>query len=174
MKFEKIALSWFMGAGKTIVWTWLAEELWGDFIDSDAYIMDKWLTSGIPIWDFIVESWIDEFRKKETQAIQEILWTYPEVLALWWWAVTIAQNVQMLREAHYGIIYLECNFDTLATRIIEAEKKWKTHRKPFNESDFRELYESRQEIYKETADIIIQNNIWTAQYAVNLILEAIK
>gem|GEM_PF-2800776 len=29
----------------------------------------------------------------------------------------------MLREAHYGIIYLECNFDTLATRIIEAEKK---------------------------------------------------
>lgn len=174
MKFENFALSWFMGAGKTKVWKWLAEKLWGDFNDSDTYISDNWLTNGIAIGDFITTNWIDIFRKIETQAIQEILWVNPKVLALWWWAITIAQNVQMLREAHYGIIYLECNFDTLAERILKAEREWKNNRKPFNESDFRKLYESRQKIYKGTANFIIQNNIWTAQDAVNLILEAIK
>ncbi len=174
MKFENFALTWFMGAGKTSIWLWLAEKLWKDFIDVDDYILREWKTNGIEIGDFIVENWIDKFREIETQAIKEILWINPKVLALWWWAVTISQNVQILRDAHYGIIYLDYPFDILAERILKAEREWKKHRKPFVEDDFRKLYDSRQEIYKSTADIIIQNNLWELQDAINLILEAIK
>jgi shikimate kinase len=175
MEFGWIALSWFMWSGKTSVWELLAKTLWKNFIDVDKYILEQWKTNEIEIGLFIEQNGIGRFRKVETQAIQEILWMDKGIIGLWWWAVTIPENVEMLKKALYEIVYLDYPFEILAERLQKAEREWKAgHRKSFNETEFRKLYDSRQKIYESTADIKIQNNLWKVQDAVNLILEALK
>jgi len=158
MKSQKLALAWFMGSWKSTILKELMERLNQDGIDVDEYMVKEWLTEGKSIKDFISEKWMDSFRAIETQAIEAILWKKPKIIALWWWAVTIEKNVQIVKDAAYQIIYLDCPFDIIKERIKSDEKNWWNNRVPFDQEKFQKLYNNRLNIYEDTADIIIKTD----------------
>lgn len=174
--YNRIALSWFMGSWKSTIAEELIKRLYWISVDVDKYMVLSWLTEGKSIKDYIWPNSenIPAFREIETQAIEQILQKHPKIIALWWWAVTIEKNVQMIKDATYKIIYLDCPFDTIKERVQADEKNWWNNRVPLNEGKFRKLYDSRLKIYEETADIIIKTDGRSVSEIVDEILSYMK
>ena len=170
-----VALSWFMWSWKSTVWRALAQEtIPSRFVDIDEAIKKDFIQ--MPIWDFIWKFWMNSFRAIESQAIAEILWqnfdeTF-QVLSLWWWAVTIQQNVERIKKASFKLVYLDVPFDIIAQRLRE-DYDWNKDRVPFDEWKFWWLYNDRQEIYHWTADFVV-SNMWEVEEAVEQILWKLK
>lgn len=149
-----------MGSWKSTIAEELIKRLYWISVDVDEYIVKEWLTKGKSIQDYIWPNWKNmlAFRAIETQAIEAILWKKPKIIALWWWAITIEKNVQMIKEAAYKIIYLDCPFDTIKERIQKDEENWYDGRVPFDSKKFSELYKSRLDTYTKTANRIIKTD----------------
>lgn len=166
-----VALSWFMWAWKTAVWEALSREIIpSKLVDVDKVIREDLIR--MPIWDFIWKYSMPEFRKIESQAIAEILWqdfdnTF-QIISLWWWAITIQQNVDTIKAASFKLVYLDVPFDIIVERL-KVDAEWNENRVPFDEDKFRELYNGRQDTYRSTADLVV-SNIWRVENVVDEIL----
>lgn len=177
MSFEIpwIALSGFMWSWKSTVWKALAWKIpSSSFVDVDKIIREDFIQ--MPIWDFIWKYWMPKFREVESQVIAEILWkdfweTF-QVISLWWWAVTVSQNVKAIKEKSLKLVYLDVPFDIIAQRLRE-DNDWNKDRVPFDEWFFLWLYDDRQEIYRSTADVVV-SNIWDIENVVDEILWGLK
>lgn len=136
-------LTGFMASGKTTVARVLADRLGWDFIDLDAEIEASENATIAQLFETRGEP---EFRRIETEALKKITHKVdrgmPSVIALGGGSFAQPANVKLL-ETHGISIWLDCPFETVESRITDAESRPLAR----DREQFRLLYEERRAAY---------------------------
>lgn len=144
-----IALTGYMGSGKSTVGAMVADALGCPFIDLDQVIVKK---AGRSIPEIFEAEGERSFRRLEKQALEKTVDKYAEataVLSLGGGTVTIPGAVQLLREKTL-CIYLQADADTLQQRL-EGEREGR----PLAGEGFAERLADRAPLYEAAAQITI-------------------
>lgn len=138
-----VYLTGFMGSGKTTIARVLADRLGWDFIDLDSEIEQA---EKATIADIFTARGEPEFRRIETDMIRSVMRKIergmPTVVALGGGSFVQPTNAALF-ENHGISIWLDCPFEILRDRIIEADSR-PLARDP---DSFRKLYEERRAGY---------------------------
>ena len=158
-----------MGAGKTTIGKLLAKHLGRNFIDSDHYICEQ-TGADIP-WIFEKEGEAG-FREREARVIAELTELPNVVLATGGGVVTQLQNRENLKKQ--GItIYLRANVDVQLKRTSK-DKSRPLLNHPNPRSVLESLFEVRDPLYLEVADIVVETGEGYPRYMLKKIMEALK
>ncbi len=157
-----------MGAGKTTIGKLLAKHLGREFIDCDWYIVDQ-TGADIP-WIFEKEGETG-FRDRETRALMDLTAMPNIVMATGGGAVGRAENRELLKKGL--VIYLDASVDTQLSRTKKDKNR------PLLQSDnpravLEELYQKRNPLYREVADIIVPTGRAYPKQMISDILEILK
>ncbi len=157
-----------MGAGKTTIGKLLAKHLGREFIDCDWYIVDQ-TGADIP-WIFEKEGEAG-FRDRETRALMDLTAMPNIVMATGGGAVGRAENRELLKKGF--VIYLNASVDTQLSRTKKDKNR------PLLQSDnpravLEELYQKRNPLYREVADIIVPTGRAYPKQMISDILEILK
>ena len=168
-KNKNIFLIGLMGAGKTTIGRQIANELSLEFFDSDHEIEKRTGVTITHIFDIEGES---GFRKRETAVLNELTENKGIVLATGGGAILKAENRQFLM-SRGTTIYLYANIDTL------FERTSKDRNRPLLQTEnpkekLEELFNIRDPLYRETADIIIDTGKDSVRLAIKEILEKLQ
>ena len=147
-----IALTGFMGSGKTTVGKVLADFLGCPFMDLDDLVVKK---AGKSIPDIFAQDGEPAFRQLEAQVLRKTVEKYAEstaVLALGGGAVLAPASAALLHEKTV-CIYLRASLETLLTRL-EGE----TAGRPLADASLADRLAAREPIYEETAHVIIDTD----------------
>jgi shikimate kinase len=148
---KNIYLVGLMGAGKSTVGKLLARKLDRRFIDADALIEER---CGVKIPVIFEMEGEAGFRKREAQAIKEVVQEESIVLATGGGAVILPENRALLR-SHGTVIYLHAGPAELWHRTKGGEG-----RPLLQTGDARQtlenLYQVRDPLYREIADHVIE------------------
>ena len=144
-----IALTGFMGSGKTTVGQMLADALGCPFLDLDRIIEKK---AGRSIPEIFAAEGEKGFRRQEKQALEKTVDKYAEataVLALGGGTVTVPGAVQLLQEKTL-CIYLEASFEALCQRL-----EGQTDGRPLAGEGMAERLAAREPLYQAAAQVTI-------------------
>lgn len=138
-----------MGAGKTTIGKLLAKSLGRQFVDCDWYIVNQ-TGADIP-WIFEKEGEAG-FRDRETRALMDLTAMPNIIMATGGGAVGRSQNRTLLKNGL--VIYLDASVETQLARTKKDKNR------PLLQSDnpkavLESLYEQRNPLYREVADIIV-------------------
>ncbi|PNP96779.1 shikimate kinase [Moraxella sp. RCAD0137] len=138
-----------MGAGKTTIGKLLAKHLGRQFVDCDWHIVQQ-TGADIP-WIFEKEG-ESGFRDRETRALAELTALPDIVMATGGGAVERLENRELLKNGL--VIYLDASVDTQLARTKKDKNR------PLLQSDnpravLELLYERRNPLYREVADVIM-------------------
>ncbi len=149
-----IALTGFMGSGKTTVGRLLAERLGWRFVDLDGRIVERAQASIVAIFRSHGEP---AFREIEAEVLGRVLGEATEgerrtVVALGGGTLTRPENLAWLRQAGAALVWLDCPPDDLIQRCTGIADR------PLfrDEASFRNLYEERRTIYRQ-ADFRVES-----------------
>lgn len=155
-----IALTGFMGSGKTTVGRLLAERLGWRFVDLDSRIVDR---AGLPIVDIFKSHGEPAFRAFEMEMLdravgEAIEQDRPALIALGGGTLTRPENLARLRQAGAMLVWLDCPVEELLLRCAGM-----TDRPLFiDEAGFRRLYDERRPLYAQ------------AEYRVEAVTEPVR
>ena len=135
-----IALTGFMGAGKSTVGARIAELTARSFVDLDALIEKR----HVPIPELFARGEA-EFRRIEEETLAEVLAGPDAVIALGGGAVLSPLNRERLA-ARAFTVYLDVDVETAWRRARETGRPLAQR-----EDDFRRLYADRQRVYQDAA-----------------------
>ena len=147
-----IALTGFMGSGKTTVGKVLADFLGCPFMDLDDLVVKK---AGKSIPDIFAQDGEPAFRQLEAQVLRKTVEKYAEstaVLALGGGAVLAPSSAALLHEKTV-CIYLRASLETLLTRL-EGE----TAGRPLADASLADRLAAREPIYQKTAHVVIDTD----------------
>ncbi len=147
-----IALTGFMGSGKTTVGKVLADFLGCPFMDLDDLVVKK---AGKSIPDIFAQDGEPAFRELEAQILRKTVAKYVEstaVLALGGGAVLAPASAALLHEKTV-CIYLRATLDTLLARL-EGE----TAGRPLADASLADRLTSREPLYEKTAHVIVDTD----------------
>lgn len=147
-----IALTGYMGSGKSTVGALVADALGCPFIDLDEVIVKK---AGRSIPEIFAADGERGFRRLEKQALEKTVAKYAEntaVLSLGGGTVTIPGAVQLLRDSTL-CIYLEASTETLQRRL-----QGQTYGRPLADEHFAERLSEREPLYRAAAHITIETD----------------
>ena len=147
-----IALTGFMGSGKTTVGKVLADFLGCPFMDLDDLVVKK---AGKSIPDIFAQDGEPAFRQLEAQVLRKTVEKYAEstaVLALGGGAVLAPSSAALLHEKTV-CIYLRATLDTLLARLAGE-----TAGRPLADASLADRLAAREPIYEETAHVIIDTD----------------
>lgn len=138
----RIALTGFMGVGKSSVARHLARMIKTRRIDLDHFIEEKERRKIVEIID---NDGIDHYRTLETKYLAIALAeTNSRILSLGGGTWTIPANRELLRENGYTSVWLESTFEHCWLNISFSRKDRPLAR---NKADALKLFEQRQEVY---------------------------
>ncbi len=168
-KNKNIFLIGLMGAGKTTIGRQIANELSLEFFDSDHEIENRTGVTVTHIFDIEGEA---GFRKREIAVLDDLTGNKGIVLATGGGAILKAENRQFLM-SRGTTIYLYANIETLLKRTS------KDRNRPLLQTEdprakLTELFEARDPLYRETADIIIDTGKDSIRLALKEILEKLR
>jgi len=141
-----IVLIGFMGAGKTTVGWLLARHLGLPFVDSDAVIEDA---EGLAVREIFETQGEAGFRRIEAATITGLLDGPDAVLAVGGGALTSPQ-VRTALAAHQ-VVLLDVALDEALERVASDPGRPMLHT-----PDLSGLYTSRQDAYREAAEVAVQ------------------
>lgn len=144
-----VALTGFMGSGKTTVGRILADALGCPFIDLDEVIVKK---AGRSISEIFRSDGEPAFRILEKKALEQTVSKYSQntaVLALGGGTVTVPGAVKLLQEKTL-CIYLQSPIEVLEERVRkEADTR------PLSGEGFKERFSEREPLYQSAAHVTI-------------------
>jgi shikimate kinase len=150
-----VALTGFMGAGKTSIGRVLAALLGWEFIDLDHEI-EAW--EKMPIRDIFRLRGEPQFRRIETATLRRVLadLSSPTVIALGGGTFIQTANAGLLREAGTHVVFLEPTVDEMLERCRVETKSSTENLRPLaaDPDAFRALYAQRLSHYR-TADLTV-------------------
>lgn len=153
IKHKKIFLIGPMGAGKSSVGKFLAQQLHLDFYDTDEEIEKS---TGVEIgWIYDLEGEIG-FRKRETGVIKDLMKIPNIVLATGGGSILEAENREILKK-NGVIIYLEVSLDYQQHRTINESRRPLLRVKNRKEI-LEKLYYERAPFYEAIADYQIHTD----------------
>jgi shikimate kinase len=146
-----------MGTGKTAVGKYLGRLLAVPFIDSDAEIERA---AGVDIPYIFDEEGEEGFRRRECQALIELCAREPIVLATGGGAILAAENRDLLRQTGV-VIYLQTSIQQQLQRV--GSGRGRPLLKSGSEGEdlrarLEQLRETREPLYRETADVAISTD----------------
>lgn len=147
-----VALTGFMGCGKSTVGRLLADALGCPFIDLDEAIVKK---AGRPIPAIFEADGERGFRRLEKQVLEQTVAKYAEntaVLALGGGTVTVPGAVGLLQE-NTLCIYLKASLETIQGRL-EGEKQGR----PLADDRLAERLSEREPLYEKAAHITLDTD----------------
>jgi shikimate kinase len=152
-KLHRIFLVGPMGAGKTTIGKYLAQQLKLRFADTDAEIEAR-TGADIP-WIFDVEGEAG-FREREQQVVEEMTLWDDVVLATGGGVVTRQENRQALAGRGY-VVYLYATVEEQVRRT-RRDRRRPLLQKGDPEEVLRSLMAEREPLYREIADHIIETD----------------
>ncbi|MBO7397297.1 MAG: shikimate kinase [Bacteroidales bacterium] len=148
-----VALSGFMGSGKTTVGKLLAESLGCPFMDLDAIIEKEAGTTVSRLFDTEGEA---GFRKRELDCLRRTLRRYREntaILALGGGTPLSEEAAKLLLENSL-CIYLKASADTILERLGPISPE----RPLWNPENAAQLLQQREALYKAAAHIVLETD----------------
>ena len=153
-----IALTGFMGCGKSSVGKELSVLLRMPLIDLDKYIVDK---AGKSIADIFAEQGEKAFRDLESEALKEVLDNNRFILSLGGGTILRPENAAMIKE-HCTCVFLRATVETLRLHLGGDQ----SHRPLLKDGGFEAMLAERTPLYTTAADFIIDiDNISPMQTA---------
>jgi shikimate kinase / 3-dehydroquinate synthase len=160
-----IILVGMMGSGKTTVGRLLAKILGKTFIDSDEEIQKRTGVSIQHIFDVEGEA---GFRQREADIVQELLLRNDIVLATGGGAILDSQSRNVMRE-NGTVVYLKSGIHDLWQRT-RHDRNRPLLKTADPRAKLQELFEQRNPLYTDTADIVIH----TGKQSVQVLLSALQ
>lgn len=143
--FERVALTGFMGAGKTTVGPLLARSWGWPFYDLDRLVE---IRSGQPAGVLLTRCGEADFRRREVEALADVVGSRPWVLALGGGTVATPEARRMLRALGAVVVWLAVDYETAAARIPAGTRPlWGA-----DEGANRALFVRRAALYRSVAD----------------------
>ena len=142
-----------MGAGKTTIGKYLAQQLKLQFADTDSEI-ERRTGADIP-WIFEIEG-EEGFRSREQQVVEEMTDWNDYVLATGGGVVMRAENRRALASRGF-VIYLHATIDEQVRRT-QKDKRRPLLQTGNPEQTLRELMAIRDPLYREIADHVINTD----------------
>jgi shikimate kinase len=163
-QYQNIFLVGPMGAGKSSVGKYLAEQLDMHFYDSDEEIEKR---TGVDIgWIFDLEG--DEgFRKREIAVIADLV-CLPNIVLATGGGSVISLEVQELLRKHGVVIFLDASLGYQQVRTVNEARR-PLLRVPNRDEVIEKLYEERTPLYQALADY----HLLTDQRSVRMVAEDI-
>ena len=165
---KTIVLVGLMGAGKTSVGRYLAQDLGCGFADSDERVE---LRAGMSVKDMFATQGEAAFRAAETQALQEVLQAEPCVLSVGGGAFIAPQNRAMIA-ARGCSVWLKADVEVLWQRLRGC-----TDRPLLQEKDglatLHALAKSRETDYAKADITITAQADWDERYVAARVLAAL-
>jgi shikimate kinase len=158
-----------MGSGKTTVGKIVANELFLDFHDTDAKIEES---TGVTIdWIFDIEG-ESGFRKRETSILKEVVALNSIVLATGG-GIIIAEENRELLASRGTVFYLHTPLNTQIERTAkDKDRPLLKDKDP--EKVLLDLQKTRQAMYEEVADHIIDTENKSGSEVANEIVKLVK
>ena len=161
----RIILVGLPGSGKTTIGRQLARRLGVPFVDSDHVIEDR---LGCSIREFFAREGEDSFRDVEEQVLDDLSQHHEGVMATGGGSCLRPNNRQRLHERGQ-VIYLRSTPEDVYRRV-----KHDTARPLLQVDDpmgrLRNLYETRDALYRETAHYVVETGRPSVSTLVNMIL----
>lgn len=161
----RIILVGLPGSGKTTIGRQLARRLGVSFVDSDHVIEER---LGCSIREFFAREGEDSFRDVEEQVIDDLSQHHEGVIATGGGSCLRDNNRQRLHERGH-VIYLRSTPEDVYRRV-----KHDTARPLLQVDDpmgrLRNLYETRDALYRETAHYVVETGRPSVATLVNMIL----
>src|SRR5574340_1032524 len=158
-----------MGAGKTTIGRFLARRLRKRFVDCDHEIEAR---TGVRVPVIFEIEGEPGFRRRESQAIQELSEERGIVLATGGGAVLAPENRRCLARSGV-VVYLDVPPEQLHERTRQ-DKNRPLLRVADPQARIRELYAQRDPLYREIADIVVAGGGKTAFAMARLIEKEIR
>lgn len=164
---KRCSLVGMPGSGKTTVGRQLARRLGVPFIDLDQRLEE---VLGSSIRQYFEESGEDAFRDREAQLLDELTAQPGDmVLSTGGGAVLRADNRARLREAGGSVMYLRASPDEIFKRVRHDKTRPLLQvNNPLQR--LRELYATRDPLYREASHYIIETGRPTVSSLVNMIM----
>jgi shikimate kinase len=157
------------GAGKSTLGKSLAKRLSLHFVDADQELVGK---TGVPIATIFEFEGEAGFRERETQLLAELVARDEIVLATGGGAILAAANRMALRK-HGVVIYLRAGLEDLRARTLRDTKR-PLLQAAHPEKVLRELLETREPLYNEVADLIVDTGRLPAAKLTETIIERLS
>jgi shikimate kinase len=168
-----VALTGFMGAGKTSIGHALAALLGWDFIDLDHEIE---LHQKAPIRELFRPNGEPQFREIETEALRRMLHqvSAPAVIALGGGTFIQTANVELLRSSGARVVFLEAPVEQMFERCRPADHASAENLRPLaaDPEAFRALYLERLPQYR-TAELTVSTADRSAEDSAREIAESL-
>jgi shikimate kinase len=165
---KNVYLVGLMGSGKTTIGRSLAKRLGFEFVDSDREIEAR---TGVSIPTIFEIEGEDGFRKREAQVIAEVSRQSGMVVATGGGAVLRPENRENLR-SHGFVVYLNVPPQTLWERTRHDR-----NRPLLQVADpllkLKELFDQRDALYREVADLIVDGSRINAQAVLQLLIKEV-
>jgi shikimate kinase len=143
-----------MGSGKTTVGRKLSESLNINFFDSDSEIIDKTGVSIDHIFDVEGEK---GFRARESEVLKKLCIMPNIVLATGGGAVIFAENRELMKQEGF-VVYLSSSVDQILRRTAKSKTRPLLEKSNNRRKTITDIVESRDILYKEVANLIINTN----------------
>lgn len=165
---KNVYLVGLMGSGKTTIGRSLAKRLGFGFVDSDREIEAR---TGVSIPTIFEIEGEDGFRKREAQVIAEVSRQSGVVVATGGGAVLRPENRENFR-SHGFVVYLNVPPQTLWERTRHDR-----NRPLLQVADpllkLKELFDQRDALYREVADLIVDGSRINAQAVLQLLIKEV-
>jgi shikimate kinase len=171
-KHSLIALTGFMGSGKSSVGRALATLLGWSFVDLDCAIEHE---QGRKIGEIFANDGEPRFREIETAKLGSVLATglRPMVLATGGGTYVQAGNAQLLRAEGALIVFLDAPPETLMSRCCSETGENGVRPLAQDRDAFRRLYEQRLPMYR-AADLAVDSDKKSPEAVAREIADAIQ
>lgn len=158
-----------MGAGKSTIGKQLASMLKLDFADSDVEIQRRTGVDIPTIFEFEGE---EGFRRREQTVLEEMSEADHQVLATGGGAVMLPENRRVLASRGF-VVYLSCSVDQ------QFERTARDRNRPLLQTadprgKLEELMETRDPLYRETADLVVSTDKRAASAVAREIVQALE
>ena len=165
----RIALVGLPGSGKSTIGRQLARRLGVPFADSD-HVIEQQL--GCSIREFFEREGEDRFRDIEEEVIDTLTANHPGVLATGGGAVLRPRNRVNLRE-RTKVVYLRSSPEEVFRRLRhDSNRPLLQVKDPLGR--LRELYATRDPLYREAAHFVIETGRPTVSTLVNMIMMQVE
>ena len=165
----RILLVGMMGSGKTTIGRALSERTGWGYRDNDEIVAE---VEGVATDELLEQRGADELRAAESRALARVISApAPLIAGVAGGVIESAADREKLASPEAFVVYLHAPIDVLVERVGSGEgRPWL---QPDPETALRRLFDGREELYREVADLVIDIQHGDAAAHADTILEAL-